>query len=226
MNENSDIGRARRRSLVAPAASLTGALAAALVPQTADAALITVGGDGGTGTVTLENPGDTTDLGGLLRAPINYFTVTFSTLAGLWISDRRNGDLYSAVRSSVSSSGNQVGILWAFRRNGATDEGALLDSADNWVPGRFRVNGVNDGRLIWGWLQVRLGAGPGSYNPTILSFTYDDQATDDTPFAKPIGGFSLTGTETDPVPEPGTLGLLGLGLGAAFVSRMRRRNGR
>ena len=42
-----------------------GALAAAFVPQYADAAIVTVGGDGGTGTVTLSN-GESTNLGGVL----------------------------------------------------------------------------------------------------------------------------------------------------------------
>lgn len=206
--------------------ALSGALAAALVPQAADAALVTVGGDGGVGTVTLENPGDSTDLGGVLAAPIFYRSAPnpgggsdfFLRFDGL------TGGLFEAVRSSVSTPGIQAALAWTFWRSGYSAVGATFDSADNWLPGVFHVNGVNGGNPIWGWLQVRLGSGPGDFTPTILSFTYDDEATDDTPFLKPVGGFSVPGAE--PVPEPSSLGLTALGLGAAFVSRMRRRKWR
>jgi len=201
-------------------ASLAGALAAALAPQTADAALITVGGDGGVGSVTLENKGDRTNLGGLLLQSITYRPV--EGIGGYLRFVGVGGRLHVAVRSSDSTRGNQLGDGWSFAGNdGLPRENALWDSSDNWVPGQFRVNGVNGGNLIWGWLHVRLGPGPGDFDPTILSFTYDDEATGVTPFIKPIGGFSVP--ETDPVPEPSTLGLFGLGLGAAFVSRLRRR---
>jgi len=201
-------------------ASLTGALAAALAPQTADAALITVGGDGGVGSVTLESVGDRTDLGGLLLESIRY---RGGDDGGRFLDFQAGqGKLHLAARSSVSTVGDRFGIAWSFKsgQGGRPDDGALWDSSDNWLPGEFRVNGVNGGDLIYGWLHIRLGDN-GDFNPTILSFTYDDEATGVTPFIKPIGGFSVP--ETDPVPEPSTLGLFGLGLGAAFVSRLRRR---
>jgi len=205
------------------AATLTGVLTAALVPQATDAALVTVGGDGGVGTVTLEGPrGDRTDLGGLLQEA--FFYGAYSTgpgLAALRFHGGTKGKLFPAVRSSVSTGGRTEDSQWTFSAYATAREGAVFNSDDNWVPGHFRVNGVNDGDFIWGWLQVRLGPSFGEFNPTIISFTYDDEATDTTPFTKPIGGFSVG--ETDPVPEPSTLGLFGLGLGAAFVSRMRRR---
>jgi len=213
VTKNLELSRPRRLALLPSAASLTGALAAALVPQGVDAALVTVGGDGGIGTVTLENLGDSTDLGGLLLDRIVYSGFGDHSL-------RMPGLLGSAYRSNVGVGGNErlaAMNVWRFD----DDYGAVLNSSDNWLPGRFRVNGVNGGNPIWGWLQVGLGGSRGSFNPTIVSFTYDDEATDDLPFEKPVGGFSLT--DTEPVPEPSTLGLFGLGLGAAFVSRMRRR---
>jgi len=207
-----------RPSLRPSAATLTGVLAAALVPQASDAALVTVGGDGGVGTVTLENHFDSTNIDDVLLSSIRYRTNTFSSSGDLVLA---TGTLFPAVRSNVSTTGVITGFVWTFFDRSAPNDGAVLNSDDNWVPGHFRVNGVNDGDFIWGWLQVRLGPRFGELNPTIISFTYDDEATDTTPFRKPIGGFSVT--ETEPVPEPSTLGLFGLGLGAAFVSRMRRR---
>jgi len=199
-------------------ASLAGALAAALAPQTADAALVTVGGDGGMGSVTLENPGAATDIGGLLLTPIRYRD---GPILRALLFDDRNARLYPAVRSSASTPGAPRDYMWSFYLLGVAFDGALWNSSDNWVPGRFRVDGVNGGDFIWGWLHIRLGLGPDDFDPTILSFTYDDEATDATPFIKPIGGFPAT--DADPVPEPSTLGLFGLGLGAAFISRLRRR---
>jgi len=201
-------------------ATLTGVLAAAMVPQATDAALVTVGGDGGVGTVTLDpRNNDRTNLGGLLLDSLYYSLVETDNgdLSGVVrFASQINNKLFPAVRSSVSTDGGTTGSRWLL------DFGtAAYSSDDNWVPGHFRVNGVNNGDLIWGWLHVRLVRGLPKLDPTIISFTYDDEATDTTPFTKPIGGFSVG--ETDPVPEPSTLGLFGLGLGAAFVSRMRRR---
>jgi len=214
----------RPKAWVAPTATMAGALAAAMIPQAADAALVTVGGDGGVGSVTLDGPGTSqneTDLGGLLLAPIRYETI-LSTYRALAF-DRGQGLLYSAVRSSARTPAGPAAAVWTFMTPLSFDpgQGAVFDSSDNWVAGQFRVNGVNDGNLIYGWLQIRLGPRLDEFSPTILSFTYDDEATDATPFMKPVGGFSVP--ETDPVPEPSTLGLFGLGLGAAFVSRLRRR---
>jgi len=203
------------------AATLTGVLAAALVPQASDAEVVTVGGDGGVGTMTLESPGDRTNLGGLLLHSIAYRAFITEGFRSADLANDDRGRLFSAVRSSASRVGQIRGGAWTFSERSAVAEGAVFNSDDNWVPGYFRVNGVNDGDWIWGWLRVRLGPGAGELSPSILSFTYDDEATDTTPFAKPIGGFSVT--EADPAPDSSTLGLFGLGLGAAFVSRMRRR---
>jgi len=178
-----------------------------------------VGGDGGIGTVTLENLGDSTDLGGLLLDRIVYsadgpFLSTLNLRAPVWASAYRSS--YGLPRDAAPIGEWEIGD-----RNGRNFYDAVYNSSDNWLPGRFRVNGVNGGNAIFGWLQVGLGGSRGSFNPTIISFTYDDEATSDAWFVKPVGGFSLT--DTEPVPEPSTLGLFGLGLGAAFVSRIRRR---
>lgn len=42
------------------------------LPQQSEAALVTVGGDGGTGSVTLSNPSDAVNFGGVLAGSILY----------------------------------------------------------------------------------------------------------------------------------------------------------
>jgi len=218
-------------------AAVGSALAVAFMPQYADASVFTVGGDGGTGSVTLSNDGDSTDLGGVLLNSLffdtsslsssfvsTYFSISsFNTnrTAALLFSFAPGalGELASAVRSSVSTSGNgsPLGPIWTFYQSSAVN-GAVLGSSDNWVPGLFSVNGVNDGNEIFGWLHVELGSSFGNFDPTIISFTYDDEATDTTPFAKPVGGFSVSA-----IPEPSSLSLLALlALGAGGLRRHRK----
>ena len=130
--------------------------------------------------------------------------------------------LFSAVRSSISTSGQVVPSptlrIYSGRSfSGAPRDGVLLGSSDNWVPGVFEVAGVNGGDAIFGWLQVEFGADFDALDPTIVSFTYDDEATDATPFLKPVGGFAIT------VPEPSSLPLLTLlALGAGGLRRHRK----
>ena len=223
-------------------AAVGSALAVAFMPQYADASVFTVGGDGGTGSVTLSNNGDTTNLGGVLANDLTLtsFYVTFATNFSSPFYPSQNFSSYSfvrsagifgfnslgpAVRSSVSSSGQSaVGFFNFFRSSYGSPIGAysnaLLGSSDNWVPGTFEVNGVNDGNPIFGWLQIELGTSVGNFDPTIISFTYDDEATDTTPFAKPVGGFSIDGTA---IPEPSSLPLLALlSLGAGGLRRHRK----
>lgn len=194
-------------------ASLSAGIAAGFVPQFTQAALVTVGGDGGTGSVTLSNPGDSTNLGGVLVNTIQYSTAG----AGYRYLNGAGGQrLFLAIRSSVANSGATVGNVWSFMYSGIASDGAVF-SDDNWVPGHFTVAGVNGGGLIWGWLHVELTAS--GADPTIISFTYDDAATGTAKFVKPIGGFQVG---PEPVPEPSTLSLAALALGAAGVVRRRR----
>ena len=223
-------------------AAVGSALAVAFVPQYADASVFTVGGDGGTGSVTLSNGGDTTNLGGVLvnSLTLTSFASTFSSSFSFPSSPSQNFSIYSffrsaaifgvdslrpAARSSVSTLGESGGGFFSFFRStlynpvGAYNN-VLLGSSDNWVPGTFQVNGVNGGNPIFGWLQIELGSSPGNFDPTIISFTYDDEATDTTPFAKPIGGFSVDGTA---IPEPTSLPALTLlALGAGGLRRHRK----
>ena len=197
-------------------AAVGGALTATFVPQFCDADIVTVGGDGGTGSVTLSDR-ETTDLGGVLVQGFAYFGDTESAGLGAFGSER----LFSAVRSSVATSGSVAGENWTFYSSGdGATAGAVFSSDDNWVPGHFSVNGVNDGNLIWGWLQVELGSSPESFAPRIISFTYDDAATDTTAFEKPIGGFTVGATA---VPEPSGFAFLALlAAGAGGIRRYRQ----
>ena len=207
--------------------AMAGAIAAAFAPQHAKAATITVGGDGGVGSVTLTNKGDGTNIGGLLASFIAYGGLP-GTSYDLRLAGKSGttsyyggpyplvGDLFRAVRSSVTTLGSAAGVAWTFAAPWGSD-GAVVGSADNWVPGHFLVPSVS-GNQIWGWLHIELGSSDGDYDPRIISFTYDDAATDTTAFAKPVGGFQV-----EAVPEPSTFGLMALGLGAAGVLRLRRR---
>jgi len=196
-------------------ASLSAGMAVAFVPQYSQAGLVTVGGDGGTGSVTLNN-GDTTNLGGGLSRSLQAIMKTSGgflrdpTIAG-------RQQLFPAVRSSLSASGSGLGGNWTFNSLSAPAEGAVWNSTDNWIPGFFNVTGINGGNQIYGWLQVGLSGASFPTQVEIISFTYDDAATDTTKFAKPVGGFQVSA-----VPEPSTLGLAALALGAAGVVRRRR----
>ncbi|MEM8954592.1 MAG: PEP-CTERM sorting domain-containing protein [Verrucomicrobiota bacterium] len=189
------------------------AAVATLIPQHGDAAIVTVGGDGAVGTVQLFSDGSVTNIGGLLVDFLSYQSSTSFNLVGI------NGSqfvLADAVRSSISTSGGTPALGWVIYAFTALDDGAVGNSADNWVPGRFRLNGVNDTNPVWGWLHIQL-ENPvfGQLDPTILSFTYDDAATDATPFAKPVGGFVI--------PEPSSVSLLALGAGGVLANRKRRK---
>jgi len=197
-------------------AAVGGALTATFVPQFCDADIVTVGGDGGTGSVTLSD-GDSTDLGGVLVQGFTYSGDTESAGLGALGSGR----LFYAVRSSVATSGSEAGQNWTFYSSGeGASEGAVFSSDDNWVPGHFSVNGVNNGNFIWGWLQVELGSSPGSFSPRIISFTYDDAATSLRAFEKPRGGFTVSSTA---VPEPSGFAFLALlAAGAGGIRRYRQ----
>lgn len=197
-------------------ATVGGALAVAFVPQYCSADIVTVGGDGGTGSVTLVE-GVRSTLGGVLGGiGVSYYTdgVSYGYLTG-----GRLDRLFPAERSSQSTLGEVAGAVWTFLYESDSRENSLLNSTDNWVPGHFEVNGVNDGNPIWGWLQVGLGDASAP-SVEIISFTYDNEATDTTAFAKPIGGFSVA---TATVPEPSSLSLLALlAMGAGAMGRYRK----
>ena len=191
-----------------------GALAVAFVPQYCSADIVTVGGDGGIGSSNTFTEDGETNLGGVL---LDNLSITFDGTTNYV-----NGvGLFPAVRSSVSTSGfvDNTRGAWTFSSDSQAQDGAVLNSNDNWVPGFFSVDGVNGGENIWGWLQVGLGSGPEA-SVTFISFTYDDEATDTTAFAKPIGGFSVA---TAAVPEPSSLSLLALlAMGAGAMGRYRK----
>ena len=192
-----------------------GALAVAFVPQYCSADIVTVGGDGGTGSVTLVD-GVRSNLGGVLGgAGLSFYTSggSYGYLSG------SRDLLFPAERSSQSALGEVDGGIWTFLAESVANEGALLNSTDNWIPGQFQVNGINGGSPIWGWLQVGLGSASAP-SVEIISFTYDNEATDTTAFAKPIGGFSVA---TATVPEPSSLSLLALlAMGAGAMGRYRK----
>jgi len=212
-----------KRSKSAMLTSLSAGMAAAFVPQFSYAGLVTVGGDGGTGSVTLNN-GDSTDIGGVLARTLGL-TLTSSSYGYFYDKGPALGQqrLFPAIRSSVAATVTPVGRIWTFNSSSGQNESALFGSDNNWVAGHFSVNGINAGSLIYGWLQIGLNTGNANGTPnqlTVLSFTYDDAATDTTAFTKPVGGFSVGGGSA--VPELGTLGLAALALGAAGVARRRR----
>ena len=195
-------------------ATVGGALAVAFVPQYCSADIVTVGGDGGTGSVTLVD-GVRSNLGGVLGGNgLSFYTIggSYGYLSGA------GARLFPAERSSQSVLADVNGGIWTFLVSSDANEGALFNSTDNWVPGTFQVNGVNGGNPIWGWLHVGLGSASAP-SPEIISFTYDNEATDTTAFAKPIGGFSVATA----VPEPSSLSLLALlAMGAGAMGRYRK----
>ena len=207
-------------------AAVGGALTATFVPQHCDADIVTVGGDGGTGTVTLSRSNTRTDLGGVLleNRPIiyNLYSGPFGRNAQFLIP--YGGFASNAVRSSVADPGNDTALNSNFRfsSGGNPNDNAVFESDDNWIAGRFRVNGVNGGNEIFGWLQVDIGGVAfGSFNPTIVSFTYDDEATSLRAFEKPIGGFTVGATTA--VPEPSGFAFLALlAAGAGGIRRYRQ----
>ena len=211
-SKKSPVTKAAKRT-----AAVGSAIAAAFVPQVCDAAIVTVGGDGGTGSVTLSNLGDTTNLGNVLASSLSYFNFGYGSAYAYLRGGKALGR--QAVRSNVSSLGAVGGRNWRFASSGVADGNAVLGSDDNWLPGHFAVNGVNGGADIYGWLQLSLGA-TAPHSIEIISFTYDDAATDTTAFAKPVGGFSATA-----VPEPSGFACLALlATGAGGLSWYRRRN--
>lgn len=195
------------------AAGATLVLAGTLVPQVSEATIVTVGGDGAMGTSTISLFG-TSNIGGLLLDPITNAT-GFSDRQYLFFQGASSQPFGNAYRSNASESSAFVpgssGMIehyFSFIESSSDAAGAILGSSDNWVPGHFRVNGVNGGNRIYGWLQLELPALPKGGDVTIHSFTYDDAATGTTPFTKPVGGFA--------VPEPSSFACL-LALGAAGV---------
>ncbi len=199
------------------ATAASGLAAVAFVPQHCDAEIVTVGGDGGTGSVVLSTS-SSTDLGGVLGESLQLLSSGFYGRVSFTGAGRLGA---FAARSALSTTGaSPAGNKdWVFNLFGSANGGAQFGSDDNWLTGFFSVNGVNGGDDVFGWLQVGLDSTPGSQNPEILSFTYDNMATDTTAFAKPIGGFSVGSTA---VPEPSSLaGLALLACGAAGVRRRR-----
>ncbi len=198
----------------------SGLAAATFVPQLCDAEIVTVGGDGGVGSVVLSGTADSTNFGGVLANDLDFTQVmsyNYFHIGG----GARLGD--NIVRSSVSTIGNLSfgyrGGRFLFSSYSAGRKGAQRGS-DNWLAGEWRVNGVNNEEFIYGWIHVNFDTSLAFTfdSPEIISFTYDDAATDATAFAKPVGGFSVSA-----VPEPSSLVGLGLlALGAAGVRRRRQ----
>ncbi len=197
----------------------TMSLAGALVPQISDAGLVTVGGDGGMGTSTLTIVGNS-NLGGLLIN--NIRRLTNNPRDYLWFDGTFTQPFGNAYRSAVSVANPSIpggngnfNHYFTFADGGGAVANALPGSSDNWVPGHFRVNGVNGGNRIFGWLHLGLPNTLGG-DVTIHSFTYDNMATGTTPFTKPVGGFSV-------VPESSNVGLLALGAAGVLLRRRRRK---
>jgi MYXO-CTERM domain-containing protein len=205
------------------AAVASGLMAATFVSQQCDAGLVTVGGDGGVGSAQLTSlSSGGVDVGGLLSRPVNFYNDTSQYFFRIGNYSHGNNRIGNFVRASIPTSGNLGGdnkVLYFLAGGGAPQNGALLNSTDNWLPGLFNVNGVNNGGLIYGWLHVDIRSGRFNDRANIISFTYDDMATDTTAFVKPVGGFSVSA-----VPEPSTFtGFALLALGAAGVRRRRNR---
>ncbi|MEM8954591.1 MAG: PEP-CTERM sorting domain-containing protein [Verrucomicrobiota bacterium] len=193
-------------------ASAATAAAATLIPQTSQAALVTVGPVGGVDSVVL-SLGQGTDFGGLLTGSSIFYASfageTFVLSGGGYLP---GGFAYRSTGSFTPTS-SAINTFWTFFSANTAANGAELSSNDNWIGGTFLINGVNGTNPVWAWLHVGLGDSPGSFEPNIISLTYDDTATDATPFAKPVGGFV--------VPEPSSVSLLALGAGGVLAHRRR-----
>ena len=204
-----------------------GVAGAAMTSQACDAAIITVDTDGSTtGTATqLFDQGagvDVTSFGGLLVDPISLYDNTINNQYFYAL----NTTFFDFYRSTapVANPTNINGNSAYFFQGGAEVNNAAAGSGDNWLPGRFRVTGVNGGAPIFGWIQVTLSA-LGTQNHLFHTFTYDDAATDTTPFTLPIGGFSTSGGGGGgaAVPEPSGLALLAAGAAGVIAQRRRRK---
>ena len=189
-------------------------VAAAATPSL-DAAIVTVHGNGVDGPAVLDNPGDKTNIGGLLDFSFSYQTETSFAefvFTGTPFTGTGNDVRNAAYRSDASVYAFAYADYWVFSDDGAAN-GAVFNSDDNWVYVRFLMGGD----VFVGWLQVELGA-PGSFDPSIISFTYDDTVfVSSTAFTKPVGGFQ--------VPEPSGLALLACGAAGVLARRKRREQG-
>ena len=224
-------GRALERRMIAYSAAAGVALA--LAPQV-DAAVIYSGvqnidllpptAGGATYTLDLDGGGapDFFFIGyGTAAAPYSVW-MRRATAPGVLVADlRSSNNWYEKFVLNLPSSttviqgdgqpGRYSGILNA--RNGAVSYGSFYAPTSGYIGVQFPVGGSN----YYGWIQYQgssliAGSSPG----TIIDWAYDDTGA----------LFHISPPPNGAIPEPATIGLGALALGAAGVARLRRRRKR